>query len=607
MVNADDATREAVSSDTFRETTRKASTASAELRARVENGAFAVALSGGGTRAALFAVGGLLALVDRGLGEKILQVASVSGGSITNAYVAKRCNLAKLRYGDLDPIVKDLTTTIIKDGLLTEAWIGALVAGVFLFGVLVPTLLGAPLAMLLTILAGVFAAYHLLRFVGVAALVVILAAARLLAGAVVGVTLLTILAGVLCALAAYLLTGLVVEWLIDRRLFRSDSSRRAKRTTLESISDGEKPDHVICATDLVLGLPVYASVSSGGMIWRRLTPQRPDWSKYQQFQTFNARGSSLAEWVRASAAFPGIPPRRIRFPPDPSIALVPQLPDVGFVADGGLWNNLGSQALREDYLLGTYTAWDNGVKRPLDVGVPGQRIPLLCVNASAPLSASRPTFFWGPGIAQVSWLSRYLNIQNTNTVLPRVEAMRKDFAQREPKYSPGKGDVDLVVDMRCASETRGDYLEFALNEDLIRSKDPAVKEWERQAAAHVRSALKNAITTGGAGALDLALVTPEPPGAFPVVGWTSIGLWQALWKSQAWKDLIKTDQESGPIKVSTTLSRIDPRDARQLILRGYLNTYLASLFLAPLSQDDLANLGALSKRLDDIAPTGRNP
>ena len=106
MVDADDATREAVSSETFREPIRKAITVADELRARVENGAFAVALSGGGTRAALFAVGGLLALVDRGLGEKILQVASVSGGSITNAYIAQRCNLTKLRYGAVDPIVK---------------------------------------------------------------------------------------------------------------------------------------------------------------------------------------------------------------------------------------------------------------------------------------------------------------------------------------------------------------------------------------------------------------------------------------------------------------------------------------------------------------------
>ena len=355
----------------------------------------------------------------------------------------------------------------------------------------------------------------------------------------------------------------------------------------------------------MLGLPVYASLSTGGLIWRRLTPQRPGWSKYQQFQPFNARDSSLAEWVRASAAFPGIPPRRIRFPPDPDIALVAQLPDVGFVADGGLWNNLGSQALREDYLLGTYTAWDNGVKRPRDVNVPGQRIPLICVNASAPLSASRPTFFYGPLIAQVSWLSRYLNIQNTNTVLPRVEAMRKDFAQREPKYRPGKGDVDLVVDMRCASETRGDYAPFALDEDQIRWKDPAVKEWERQAAAHVRSALKSAITTGSPGTLDLAFVTPEPQGAFPVIGWTSYGDWQALWKSEAWNDLVKTDEESGQIKVSTTLSRIDQSDARQLILRGYLNTYLVSLFLARLSPSDLASLGALSKRLDEIAPLAR--
>ena len=49
-----------------------------------------VALSGGGVRAAAFALGGLLYLVDSGLNQRVGAISSVSGGSITNA-ILMRC------------------------------------------------------------------------------------------------------------------------------------------------------------------------------------------------------------------------------------------------------------------------------------------------------------------------------------------------------------------------------------------------------------------------------------------------------------------------------------------------------------------------------------
>ncbi|WP_280393695.1 patatin-like phospholipase family protein [Nocardia brasiliensis] len=49
-----------------------------------------VALSGGGYRAAAFAAGVLLYLLDSGHGDRVVAVSSVSGGSITNAYFAHR-------------------------------------------------------------------------------------------------------------------------------------------------------------------------------------------------------------------------------------------------------------------------------------------------------------------------------------------------------------------------------------------------------------------------------------------------------------------------------------------------------------------------------------
>ncbi len=49
---------------------------------------FAVALSGGGHRATVFTLGGVVALVDLRLNHHVSQIASVSGGSITNAFFA---------------------------------------------------------------------------------------------------------------------------------------------------------------------------------------------------------------------------------------------------------------------------------------------------------------------------------------------------------------------------------------------------------------------------------------------------------------------------------------------------------------------------------------
>jgi predicted acylesterase/phospholipase RssA len=50
----------------------------------------AVALSGGGHRACVFALGALLYLREAGLGADVTSVASVSGGSLANATVGSR-------------------------------------------------------------------------------------------------------------------------------------------------------------------------------------------------------------------------------------------------------------------------------------------------------------------------------------------------------------------------------------------------------------------------------------------------------------------------------------------------------------------------------------
>jgi predicted acylesterase/phospholipase RssA len=101
--------------------------------ARIAEPHVAVALSGGGHRAALFGLGALLYLVDAGKGPEIGCVSSVSGGSMTNGWVALHTDLrtttgAQLRE-DVRPLVRACSTTgTIWSAPLTVAYLVAIVA-----------------------------------------------------------------------------------------------------------------------------------------------------------------------------------------------------------------------------------------------------------------------------------------------------------------------------------------------------------------------------------------------------------------------------------------------------------------------------------------------
>src|SRR5689334_16148620 len=60
----------------------------AEPTRKADPNVIGLALSGGGHRATAYALGVLLYLVDSGLNTRVRTIASVSGGSILNAFVA---------------------------------------------------------------------------------------------------------------------------------------------------------------------------------------------------------------------------------------------------------------------------------------------------------------------------------------------------------------------------------------------------------------------------------------------------------------------------------------------------------------------------------------
>jgi NTE family protein len=71
-----------------------------------------VALSGGGHRAASFGLGVLLYLADVGRNIDVTSIASVSGGSITNGYLAQDTPYNRTDAEEIHRTARELASTI---------------------------------------------------------------------------------------------------------------------------------------------------------------------------------------------------------------------------------------------------------------------------------------------------------------------------------------------------------------------------------------------------------------------------------------------------------------------------------------------------------------
>lgn len=186
-------------------------------------------------------------------------------------------------------------------------------------------------------------------------------------------------------------------------------------------------------------------------------------------------------------------------------------PRVLFLADGGVWNNLGTQSILEHQLYRGPEDWDyGGHKRH----IPKRR--LLVINASAPV---RPARLWRlhlPGLAEFASLSRSVNILTFNTVVPRAEHLRKL-------------DDCAVVDI-------ADGLDRALRTtSLSKLKD-----------AHPEDA-------------ELVKLSPD----FQLWDWSELRLHEE----------VEHERLAGICRaIPTTLGRIDRGSALRLLIHGYQNT-----------------------------------
>ncbi len=340
-----------------------------------------ITLSGGGHRATLFGLGALLAIVDSGANVRVEQISSVSGGSITNAFIASRCKFEAETSDSFDEIARELIEAVIYKGVLTKSRL---------------------LTILITILCPPVA-------------FVVLAILGALPSPLITIT----LVGVWIALI--LCRGMLIEALLSKCYFGKFRSLHS----LGELNSGNV-EHVFCSTDLAMGVPCYFSTWNGGYLHIRLSTT----DEHISGRRISTPNMLLAGIVRASAAFPGIPPRRVslrkfrqkeevRFSFGGSIMEVMKpLKDTLYLSDGGVWNNLGTQALIEDRV---FKEGDDCRSVKPEIGI--------VVNASAQLSSSPSWKFIVPGYAELATLLRIVRIVNENTVSPRLENLRTSFRQ----------------------------------------------------------------------------------------------------------------------------------------------------------------------------------
>lgn len=244
-----------------------------------------VTLSGGGYRASAFGLGTLLYLAHSDLRRQVVSISSVSGGSITNGFVAQECDFAGTDVDDFKKIASRLVHKISGEGF--GKYSGFWLVSRFYLGFLIVSL--APIVFWYTSIV-------VRRETGT----------ELAVAGFVG----------LSWLVAGLSRGEVVRVWMSRHFFPG-------KPTLGSLSE-KTVDHVFCATDLGNSQPFFFSTKGGGRL-------------YSERHGLRTRGDVGLEWaVSASAAFPPlIPPMRLGL-------TGPRRRPYVYLSDGGVWNNLGT-------------------------------------------------------------------------------------------------------------------------------------------------------------------------------------------------------------------------------------------------------------------------
>jgi predicted acylesterase/phospholipase RssA len=340
-------------------------------------GGIGISLSGGGHRATLFGLGALLYLTDAGKNRDVTSISSVSGGSLTNGYVAQSGDYSAMMAEEFWTAAAPLARRIARQGTL---WATPL-TWVYLGGLIL--LAGA------VVVGTWFLPWPIW--------------ARVAAFAV-GLVLLALYAG---------LRGAVCGRALAKSLFKGRSSgTRRGPIRLADITTGI--DHVICATDLHTGEHVYFS-------GRFVCAYRFGWGTPGDLPLHAA--------VQASAALPGaFPPRWSRTERHRFVS--PQDPRAGraqfmVLVDGGVYDNMGDQwPQNAGERNERWKEHDPGLHEPDEIVV---------VNASAPLDWSPTSVLRVPFLGELLALKKDQSVLYDNGTSVRRSAMiaRFNFAERE--------------------------------------------------------------------------------------------------------------------------------------------------------------------------------
>jgi hypothetical protein len=351
-----------------------------------------IALSGGGFRATAFGLGVLLYLADSGLNQSVETISSVSGGSITNGFVASRCDFGSLTDTEtFRRVAAQLAQIVSGRGKCHGFWLASrpYLAFMFVSGMII-------MAWFLNIVVPLLAMF----FWNVELRSVFPSEIELF-----------FVVGLVWGVAA-LLRGELVLWWISRTFFHSEA------ITLGSLSEKRKIDHVFCATDLTSSGPFFFSTKGGGRIFS------------ENYGRGEGKDVPLKMAVATSAAFPPLIPA-IRFKTaNRQFTRGESPPEFVYLSDGGVWNNLGTDWSRlRDKLLDAERAWvDRTEENPLaSIETSIENCPagavLLIANASQP---ERRKNLWTLKVPVLSFLITLVRIINV-TVNSTVQARSVDI------------------------------------------------------------------------------------------------------------------------------------------------------------------------------------
>lgn len=414
------------------------------------NMATSVALSGGGHRASLFGLGVLLYLADHEENKAVSSIASVSGGSITNGYLAKTIDFRTASSEEVREAMRPMAQILARQG----TFMGPVKPKV------VPMVVGNVVAAIAAFIhwpgTGDWRVLRLVAFLVVAGAISYACLGRSLI-TVAGRAYATLLApsAVTALILPFILPGasglgwtllrlagavvLLLLWVEVVLRLRGPVCLHTFRATLFPEMGGKAPlasvgheelAHVFCATELQTGDQVYLS---------------PTFLYSYQLGVGAPHDLDLASAVQASASLPGAFPAQrqptapfnFAYPsatkPDPDDRAVP-FPSQLVLVDGGVYDNMGDE-------------WGQGYAPRADIWpdvekhcAPPER--LVVVQASGGKRFSPMAKPWFPAMSEVQAVSADKDVLYDQTTAQRRRGLVAQFQNAE---RTGKGLTGALV------------------------------------------------------------------------------------------------------------------------------------------------------------------